>query len=72
MISAKLHRPVSSAVFHKVHIVDGSGDWNEKYCTVVARCEQHGDPSTGLTDRKKKNRLNTARKEPNGSFSVVA
>ena len=36
MISAKLHRHVSSAVSHNMRIVDSSRNWNEKCCKVVA------------------------------------
>ena len=54
-ISAKLRRRVFSAVSHNaVNIADGSGDWNEKCCTVVAWCKQHGDPSIVLKERERK------------------
>ena len=42
------------AVSHNEHIVDGSGDWKEKCCTVVAWCKQHGDPSIILTKQERK------------------
>ena len=41
-----------------------SGDWNEKCCTVVAWCEQHGDLSKRESD-------SFENREPNSSFSVV-
>ena len=31
--------------------------FNEKCCTVVAWCEQHGDPSIVLTERERKDRF---------------
>ena len=42
MISAKLRLHVSTAVSRNMHIADGSGNWKEKCCTVVAWCKQHG------------------------------
>ena len=36
----------------ELNIADGSRDWNEKCCTVVVWCKQHGDPSIVFTERE--------------------
>ena len=48
MISAKLLRHVSSVVFHNMY------SKRFRNCTVVAWCEQHGDPSIVLTECERK------------------
>ena len=40
-----------------MRIVDDSGDYKEKSCMVVARCEQHGDPLIVLTECERKDRF---------------
>ena len=56
-ISAKLCCHDFSAVSYNSQITNGSGDWNEKCCTVVAWCKQYSDLLIILTERERKDRL---------------
>ena len=51
-------------------IAGGSGDRNEKCCTVVAWCKSNGNSSIILTEHKRKDRFEHRAKEPDGSFSA--
>ena len=61
-----------SAVSRNVRTADGSGDYNEKCCTVVAWCKQHGDPSIILTERERKGRFEHRAKNQTAVFQLGA
>ena len=45
--------------------------FNEKCCTVVAWCEQYGDPSIVLTERERKDRFEHRAKNQMAVFNLV-
>ena len=46
----------------------GSGEWNEKYCTVVASCKQHSDPLIVLTEHERKDHFEHRAKNQTAVF----